>query len=106
MKTLTLGINDRLLIKSVLLGLRGGADILRQIFRVVDIVDLSEEEEKKINLRQEGMKLLWDDDEEINTKFKFEDADFEFMKKHVNAKNDYPADKRTIALIDKINKKE
>ncbi len=102
MKTLKLDVNERLLIVNVLSGVRGNVSVLRQAIKVIDIVDLSEKERNKINLRREKDMLRWDDEKGVKKTFDFEDAEFIFLKEKMSTKTDYPVDKRIVVFLDKL----
>jgi len=103
MKKVKLDINERLLIKNILSGVTGDLVVIKKALNSMEKIDIKEVEAKKVNLRIEDNTYLWEGKKDKEKEFEFEDADFDYLKETMNAKKDYPVDKRIINFLEKIN---
>jgi len=107
MKELKLGVWDRIILTNLLFSGSDGSGMAslkdqRTIFNLLDAgIEISKEETKKINLRQEDNITLWNNsakDKVVN----LEDEDFVFLKNLVYTRK-LPVDRRVTKLKEKIN---
>jgi len=106
MKTVQLTAFERLMIIDVLGGVKGDLNTIRRAIKVAENIDLTEVQRKTIELEYTPAGVKWNPKKAKKMdkcKFDLEDADFSFIKSKLNTKDDWPADKRIMEMLDKIN---
>ena len=81
---------------------------MRQVFKIIDILDLTELQRKKIGFKQTPAGFGWESEKSKKIdrlEFEFEDADFDLIKQTVNEKDrrdDLPVHRLVPPMVDKI----
>ena len=104
MKTIELTVWERVNLVGVARGQTAkDLDGLRQWLKILEILNLTEEEQVEIGLVQDGQSFQWEDAERL-FEMEFEDADYKLLKDVVKAKSDWPVTsaENTIPLLEKF----
>lgn len=81
MKVLELTATQRINIVALINQSQGGPAELRKMWRVLDRVELSEDEQKEVGLRFDGPTMLWDGQKAAKvSQVELEDADFNTLR--------------------------
>jgi len=76
---------------------------VRKHLRIMDILELSEDEQKLVGFTNVGQGFQWARDKQDHEfELTFEDSDLEHLIKLVEGRTDWPSMKLTIQLLDKI----
>lgn len=105
MKTLTLNIWERVQLTQLMAQQRGNPQQYRKSIRVLDVVELTEEEQKAVGYQatvvNERLDFSWQHERDFE--LSFEDADFKTLTDAVYSFSGWPTDRRVGALLDKID---
>ena len=110
MKTIELSIWERLNIFGIISAQGGQLDRVRKLLRILDVIDFSEDEIKKIKLTKTILpnnSVTYDWDRKIENKnftLEFEDEHAELLKEILKNYTNWIVDKRVITLMDKVEK--
>lgn len=104
MKTLTLDIWERVQLTTLMAQQRGNPAQYRRSIRVLDVVELSEEEREAVGYEAtvtDG-RLDFNWKHEWKYELSFEDADWKTLTAAVTSFGGWPTDRRVGALLDKL----
>ena len=109
MKTLTLNIWERVQLTQLMAQQRGNPQQYRKSIRVLDVVELTEDEQEtvgyKATVTTDG-RLDFNWQHERDFELSFEDADFKTLTDAVYSFSGWPTDRRVGALLDKLGIEE
>jgi len=102
MTNVSLSVFDRLTLTGVLAAQQGDLLRLRVIFRLLDALELREEEAEEIGLESKpDGRMQWRLDAP-DKEIEFSDADLAVLKEIVSAKNDWLVDRRIVEMLDRL----
>lgn len=104
MKTLTLNIWERVQLTSLTAQQRGNPQQYRKSIRVLDVVELSEDEREAVGYKETvtGGRLDFNWEREQDFELSFEDADYKTLVTAATSFTGWPADRRVGTLLDKL----
>jgi hypothetical protein len=104
MKTLNLNIWERVQLTTLMAQQRGNPQQYRKSIRVLDVVELNEDEREAVGYEAtvtDG-RLDFDWKHERDFELSFEDADWDTLLAAVTSFSGWPTDRRVGALLDKL----
>ena len=76
---------------------------VRKHLRIMDILELDEDEQKLVEFTNVGQGFQWARDKQDHEfELTFEDSDLEHLVKLVEGREDWPSTKLTVVLLDKV----
>lgn len=100
MKTISLTVFERLQLMGWLNQRQGDLRFLRRAMRVLDALELSEEEREEVGLVEADGMLRWQDQERV-FRIELEDADFALLAEAVGGKG-WPVNPLILAMLERI----
>lgn len=103
MKTLKLNTKERMLAIQVLnLQGRGSLNRIRKVFKILDLLDFTDEERQELQFQTSGDKILWNPDKDIEKEIQFEDSQFEIFSDIILGYENWNVDRDVIRFCDKV----
>ena len=108
MKEVKLDMYNRLTIVNSLSTEKGDVGKLRKIMKILDAIEPSAEEKEAMGMKQvPNGGVQWDPEKGIElVSIKIDSGDFEIMLSILNAKNDWPADRRIVDMFNRLDAAE
>lgn len=102
MKKINLTVFERIQLSEFVGGLKGDIKALRIAFKVLDKLDLTQDEKKEVNLQSDGNQITWSQDDR-EFELEFEDTEFELLLRCLSY-NEWPARyvRRILPMLEKL----
>jgi len=99
---LNLNTWQRVQLEKLVGDVKGAASTVRKAVKLLDILEMSDEEKTKVGFRQQGGMLLWDDLEHT-WEVEIKDGNLEvFLRELVKGKTDWPVNRYAIDIFDQF----
>ncbi len=106
MKNVSLTVPQRAILISVANDQKCGIDVLRKWLKIMDVLEITEQERKDAGMVEQGGLLRWTQaDAELPKKIEIEDDHFKMIVSAINNKNDWPVNRAIDGLFEAFKKK-